>query len=220
MKKVWVVAIAIALLTAGCSSNSGDKDNKASSSVEASSTPSQSPEASSSPEASKSPEASAAPGEEEVNIVFPASLNQNGEVEGMTAEVKEAGATNIVTNGDGSVTATISQKNLDKLLEKYHSELMTMIEGVHSEENASSIKDLTYDEDTFQEYDITVDKAAYTSADSMDGLVIFGLAMQSMMYQIYSGVEETDLKVTFNLIDESTGEIFDTTVLPEAAPAQ
>lgn len=53
----------------------------------------------------------------------------------------------------------------------------------------------------------------------MDGLVILGLGMQSMMYQIYSGVKEADIKVTFHMIDASTGEVFDTTVLPEATPA-
>lgn len=189
MKKVWVLVLFIALLTVGCSSNNGEKSNNA--------------------------EKSSATDEGEVTIVFPASLNEGGDVEGMTAEVKEAGATNIEENSDGSVTVEISQENLDKLLEKYHSELLTLIEGVHSDENESSIKDLSYDEDTFQEYDITVDKAAYESDESMDGLIIFGLAMQSLMYQVYSGVDEADINVTFNLIDESTGEVFETSVLPE-----
>jgi len=138
----------------------------------------------------------------------------------MTAEVKEAGATNITENGDGSVTATISQDNLDKLLQKYHAELSAVIEGAQSGDGSSSIKNLEYDEATFNEYNITVDRAAYESEDSADGLVIFGLAMQSMMYQVYSGVPEADMKITFNLIDESTGEVFETSVLPEAAPVQ
>lgn len=200
-----------AMLAAGCSSKNGEEGSNKGASDKT---------AANKVEAGNNTETSDATGEEEVTIVFPASLNETGDVEGMTAEVKEAGATNVAENGDGSVTATISQKNLDTLLKKYHSELLTLIEGVHSDGNSSSIKDLTYDEDKFQEYNITVDKAAFESPDSADGLVIFGLAMQSMMYQVYSGVAEADIKVTFNMIDESTGEVFETSVLPEAAPAQ
>jgi hypothetical protein len=225
MKKASILVLTAALLLAGCSGNKEEKNaaSPANSSSQASPSPSASPseEPNPSAEASPSAEESGAAGAGEVSIVFPASLNESGDVEGMTAEVKEAGATGITENGDGSVTATISQENLDKLLQKYHSELLSVIEGVQSADAAStSIRDLSYDENTFQEYSITVDRAAYESEESVDGLVIFGLAMQSLMYQVYSGVQEADIKVIFNLIDESTGEVFDTTVLPEAAPAQ
>lgn len=218
MKKTWVLVLIIAFLAAGCSSNNGEKSTNtgAKNSAEASNNT----ETGKNTETNKDAETSGATGTGEVSIVFPASLNENGDVAGMTAEVKEAGATNIVENSNGSVTVAISQENLDKLLEKYKSELSTMIKDVHSNGNTSSIKDLTYDEETFQEYSLTVDKAAYESEESVDGLVVFGLAMQSMMYQVYSGVAEADIKVTFNFIDASTGEIFETTVLPEVTPAQ
>ncbi|CAH1199078.1 hypothetical protein PAECIP111893_01224 [Paenibacillus plantiphilus] len=212
MKKTWVLVLIIAFLMVGCSSNNGEKNTNTGAKNNA--------ETSNNTATSKNTETSGATEKGEVSIVFPASLNENGDVAGMTAEVKEAGATNIVENSNGSVTVAISQENLDKLLEKYKSELSTMIEGIHSNANTSSIKDLTYDEETFQEYSLTVDKAAYESEESLDGLVVFGLAMQSMMYQVYSGVAEADIKVTFNFIDASTGEVFETTVLPEATPAQ
>ncbi len=222
MKKASILILTVALLLAGCSGNKEEKNAASPSAAtsSASASPSAQPSPSPSAEASSSAEASNAPSAGEVSIVFPASLNESGDVEGMTAEVKEAGATNITENGDGSVTATISQENLDKLLQKYHAELSAVIEGAQSGDGSSSIKNLEYDEATFNEYNITVDRAAYESEDSADGLVIFGLAMQSMMYQVYSGVPEADMKITFNLIDESTGEVFETSVLPEAAPVQ
>jgi|GEM_PF-2079870 len=222
MKKASILILTVALLLAGCSGNKEEKNAASPSAAtsSASASPSAQPSPSPSTEASSSAEASSAPSAGEVSIVFPASLNESGDVEGMTAEVKEAGATNITENGDGSVTATISQDNLDKLLQKYHAELSAVIEGAQSGDGSSSIKNLEYDEATFNEYNITVDRAAYESEDSADGLVIFGLAMQSMMYQVYSGVPEADMKITFNLIDESTGEVFETSVLPEAAPVQ
>lgn len=222
MKKASILIMTVALLLAGCSGNKEEKNAASPSAAtsSASASPSAQPSPSPSAEASSSAEASNAPSAGEVSIVFPASLNESGDVEGMTAEVKEAGATNITENGDGSVTATISQENLDKLLQKYHAELSAVIEGAQSGDGSSSIKNLEYDEATFNEYNITVDRAAYESEDSADGLVIFGLAMQSMMYQVYSGVPEADMKITFNLIDESTGEVFETSVLPEAAPVQ
>ncbi|WEK54413.1 MAG: hypothetical protein P0Y55_18055 [Candidatus Cohnella colombiensis] len=206
MKKAGVFILIIALLMTGCSSKNGEKSSNTG--------------ANDNVEASSSAESSGATGDGEVTIVFPASLGAPEDVEGMTAEIVEAGATNTVKNDDGSVSVAISQENLNKLLEKYHSELTTMIEGVHSAENTSSIKNLDYDKEKFQEYNITVDKAAYESEESVDGLVIFGLTMQSLMYQIYSGVKESDIKVTINLIDQSTGEVFETSVLPEATPEQ
>ena len=154
-------------------------------------------------------------GTDEVIVVFPASISMDGDTEGMTAEIQEAGATSVEENEDGSVSVAISAENLDKLKEKYHQELSEMIDGIHSEGNMSSIKDIAYDEERFNTYDLTVDKAAYQSEDSMDGLLLFGLAMQSLMYQVYNGEDEADIQVIFNLIDESTGEIFETNTLPE-----
>jgi hypothetical protein len=198
----WILVLIIVLLAAGCSSNNEVESNNAGSNNNVA--------------AGDNAETSGATDEGEVTIVYPAFLNETGDVEGMTAEAKEAGATNIIENSDGSVTATISQENLDKLLEKYHSELQTIIDGTQSEGNTTSIKDLVYDKDNFQNYSITVDRAAYESEESADGLIIFGLAMQSLMYQVYSGVEGTDIKVTFNMIDAESGETFEASVFPEA----
>jgi hypothetical protein len=211
-KTAWVLVLIIVLLAAGCSSNNAVESNNAGSNNNV--------VAGNNAEASGATEASDAADKGDLTIVYPAFLNETGDVEGMTAEAKEAGATNITENSDGSVTATISQENLDKLLDKYHSELSAIIEDAQSEGNSTSIKDLVYDKDKLQNYSITVDKAAYESEESPDGLIIFGLAMQSMMYQVYSGVVGEDIKITFNMIDASTGETFETSVFPEATSAQ
>lgn len=81
---------------AGCSSNKGETSSDTGVNNDA--------EASSSAEPSGSAAPSGAASGGEVTIVFPASLNTNNDVEGMTAEVKEAGAANIVENSDGSVS--------------------------------------------------------------------------------------------------------------------
>lgn len=190
MRRTWILVVLVALFVAGCSSNKNDNSNSAG--------------------------ASSAAASGDVTLVFPAMMNESGDVESMTAEVKEAGGTNITPNDDGSVSVTISQENRNKLLEKYQGEIASLIEGLHSDTNSSAIKDLSFDKDTFKEFNLTVDKAAYESSDGAEGLAIFALAMQGIMYQVYSGVDSADLKVTFNLIDESTGETFETSVFPEA----
>lgn len=49
----------------------------------------------------------------------------------------------------------------------------------------------------------------------MDGFAIFGLAIQSMFYQLFEGVSEEDYKATFQLKDENTSKVFDTIVYPD-----
>jgi len=58
-----------------------------------------------------------------------------------------------------------------------------------------------------------VDRAAYEN--SFDGFAALGLGLQGMFYQAFDGVPSDKLKVTINIQDESTGEIFNTVVYPD-----
>lgn len=196
MKKIWILVLIFALLLTACSSDKEEQGNDTKGSANT--------------EESGADDATTG---DEVTIVFPVSVIGDA-MENVTSEIEAAGATNITKSDDGSVVATLSQENLDKLLQKYHSEITEMSDNLQAEDNFSSIKKMEYDKDTFQTFELTVNKESYTSEESLDGLVLFGLAMQSMMYQIYSGVDEADMSVTFHMIDESTGEVFETTVLP------
>lgn len=201
MKKIWFLFLFIALLAVGCSNNDASTDDVSDEDAE---------ETTAVDEEEESDEED----EDIVTLVLPAFLKEDGLIESAIEELNEAGATTTEENSDGSVTVEISQEGLDSLLEKYHQEIVTAIEEIDTTDSESSIKDLSYDEETYQEFNLTVDKQAYESDDNMDGLILFSLSMQSIMYQVYSGVDEADIQVTFNLIDESTGEIFSTEVFP------
>lgn len=142
---------------------------------------------------------------------------EGNDFDGMTEEIKTAGATAIVQNDDGSASVTISQEKLNQLLQKYEHEMTDMINGLQSDANSSAVKALGYDQETFRSFDLTVDRAAYESdEDGVIGLAVFGLAMQGLMYQVYAGlaVEESPT-ITFNFIDTDTGEVFYTETLPQ-----
>jgi len=75
-----------------------------------------------------------------------------------------------------------------------------------------SIKEISYNKD-FSEFDIKVDREAYENG--LDGFAIFGLVLSGAYYGAFDGKTEDDLKLTFNMIDAATNEVFDSTVFPD-----
>ena len=85
------------------------------------------------------------------------------------------------------------------------------VEDIKNDTTFTSIQDITYN-DSFTEFTMIVDKATYEN--SMDEFAALGLGMNGMFYQVFDGVK--DYKVTVNVKDASTGEVFKTIVYPDS----
>ncbi|MGU3472876.1 hypothetical protein ACLBWT_17240 [Paenibacillus sp. D51F] len=58
------------------------------------------------------------------------------------------------------------------------------------------------------------DKAAYEG--SFDAFAALGVALPSMLYQVYTGTDADKTKVTVHIQDQASGEVFNTVVYPDA----
>ena len=108
----------------------------------------------------------------------------------------------------------VKEKVLDYIKKEYKDRktigVDSITEIVNSDEY-SSIKEISYNKD-FTEFDITVDQNAFNN--SMDGFVIFSLAISSTYYNGLDGKSD-DLKLTMNMIDEATGKEYDSFIFPD-----
>lgn len=52
--------------------------------------------------------------------------------------------------------------------------------------------------------------------NSFDGFAALGLGMSGIYYQLFDGVDMDKNKVTIHLKDDSTGEVYDSIVYPDA----
>lgn len=148
-----------------------------------------------------------------VSITLPASMFEGQDMDQVIADAKEEGVTDVVKNDDGSVTYTMSKSDHSKLLKEMSDGIASYAEELAEEDTFASIKKIEYNK-SFSEFSMIVDKEKYEN--SMDGLVSMGLGMQGVLYQTYEGVDSGKQKVTVNIQDESTGEVFHTIVYPDA----
>ncbi|MNZ90492.1 hypothetical protein D3C78_1094560 [compost metagenome] len=92
-------------------------------------------------------------------------------------------------------------------------EIDKSLEEMKTDNTFSSIKDITHN-DSFNLYTLTVDKASYEG--SMDAFAAFGIGIQGVFYQIFEGIDPDKTKVTIDIKDEATGEVFDSITYPDA----
>lgn len=145
-----------------------------------------------------------------VEITLPASFFQ-GDTEQAIENAKSQGVSEAVVNEDGSVTYKMSKATHEKMLKEMKDQAAQTIEEFANDEDFASIKDITYN-DKLSEFTMIVDREAYEN--SFDGFVALGLGLQGMLYQAFDGVPSEKQKVTINIKDQSTGEVFDTVVYP------
>ncbi|WP_010274663.1 hypothetical protein [Paenibacillus senegalensis] len=204
MKKTLGMIVAAAMIASGCSAAGGEQN---------------------SPEPKKTNESVAEGGQSQagegievdkkllnVSITLPASMFEDQDLEQITEDAKKQGVKEVVKNDDGSVTYTMSKSDHSKMLKEMGDEIAKFADELVNEATFASIKNIKYN-DSFSEFSLIVNKEAYEN--SMDGLVMMGMGMQGMMYQMFSGVDADKQKVTINVEDESTGEIFHTLVYPD-----
>lgn len=153
-----------------------------------------------------------------VEITLPASfLELEGDeeinIDEMKEEAKENGIKDVELNNDGSVTYTMSKSKHRELLDEMQEGIEENIDEVVNSEDFPSIKEIQANK-KYDRYDVIVDQESYEN--SFDGFGVLGVAFSSMYYQLFEGVNPSDYEVIIDMIDEETGEVFDTIVYPDA----
>ncbi|MFS0726580.1 hypothetical protein [Paenibacillus sp. 1P07SE] len=199
MKKAAGILLAAALIVSGCGgeapSNVGNQENSA--------------------------HTSAAGGADtkskDVQITLPAGMFEDQDMDQVIEQAKQEGVKEAVINEDGSVTYTMSKANHEEMLAELGQGIADYAEELLNDGTFPSVKDVSINE-TYSEYTLTVDQAAFEN--SMDAFVMMGLGIQGMMHQMMEGRQTDEQKVTVNVKDEGSGEIFNTVVYPEALQNQ
>jgi hypothetical protein len=151
-----------------------------------------------------------------VEVTLPASLfatgdDDEGAVDNAIEEAKKQGVSEAKKNEDGSVTYRMTRIVHEKMLQSIKDGLSSSIEEIKKNGNTPSIKDIKLSDD-LTNVQIIVDKEAFEN--SMDGIVVLSLFLGIGYYRAFDGVK--DFKIVFDYVDAATGEVFDTTVYPDA----
>jgi len=199
MKKILIaVLIAVVFIVSACSaSNDSNKEEK--------------------PDEKKTEESG---GELEVDkgilsveVTIPATFMEGEDIDNVVAEAKKDGIKDVTKNEDGSVTYKMSKAEHKKLMKEMKTNVTTYVDEIINDDDFASIQDIKHN-GSFSEFTVVVDKAAYEN--SFDGFATLGLAMSGMYYQAFDGTNADKLNVTVHSKDASTGEVFGTTVYPDA----
>lgn len=153
--------------------------------------------------------ASLPPEDEFREITLPASLFGDEDAGTLIAETE--GRDDLTVNDDGTITYRMSKAEYETMREDARENILQTLEEIKSGSNFASIKDVTHN-DSFTEFELTVDKAAYEN--SFDSLVGMTIGFSGAFYQLIEGVPNGETKTTITVKDEATGEVFDTVVFP------
>ena len=151
-----------------------------------------------------------------VEVTLPASLFEGEDIDETITQMKEDGVKEVIKNDDGSLTLKMSKSEHEKLMDNMESQMKEFVKEMETSEDFTSIQKVEHNK-AFDEFTITVDKAAYEN--SFDGFALLGLAIQTLYYQLFDGVSEDDYEMTVKLKDAETSEIFETIVYPDALEA-
>ena len=148
----------------------------------------------------------------DVELTLPADFFDGQTPEEIEASAKEQGVKEVKINEDGTVYYKISKSDHKKMMNKLETSIKESMEELVTSGDAPSFKEIKYNKD-FTEFDVTVDREAFEN--SMDAFMIFTFAFSGSFYNAFEGEDLHDLKITVNMIDAVTNEVFDTTVFPD-----
>ena len=147
-----------------------------------------------------------------VDVTLPASFFLDSTEEEIIAKAKGNGVIETVVNKDGSVTYTMSKSKHKEMMKEMKESVVSTIDEIVNSGDYTSIKDISYNK-SFTKFDVKVNRQQYEAG--FDGFAILGLVMGSAYYNAFDGNSGEDLQVVFNMIDETTGEIYDTAIYPD-----
>ncbi|MED4599851.1 hypothetical protein P9314_03905 [Paenibacillus validus] len=148
-----------------------------------------------------------------VEVTLPASFFKDQDVDKAIEKAKSEGVKEAKKNPDGSVTYIISKSKHAEIIKGMEESVSQTVNDLKSGKNFKSIKDVSHNKD-YSEFTMTVDKNAFEK--SLDGFSLLGISMSAMYYQLFDGVSNDKIKVTIQLKDETTNNIFKTIVYPDA----
>ena len=152
-----------------------------------------------------------------VEVTLPAYFlgvdDEELDIDQVVKDAKEQGIKDVIVNDDGSITYIMSKSKHKEMMGEMQEGITETIENLLSDEDFTSYQDIAANKD-FTEFDVVVIRDAYEN--SFDGFGILGLAFSSLYYQLFDGANPDDYRAVINIMDEATGEIFDTIVYPDA----
>ncbi len=148
-----------------------------------------------------------------VEITLPALFFEGQDIDQTIAEAKKEGVSEVIANNDGSLTYKMSKSKHKEMIANLETSLVESIEEIKNSEDYSSIKDLTHNK-SLTEFTLVVDKKIFEN--SFDGFATISLGIVGMYYQLFNGADSNEYTVTIFIQDETSNEVFDTIVYPDA----
>lgn len=145
-----------------------------------------------------------------VEITLPPELFEDEDLDQVIENAKEQGVSEVTKNDDGSLTYKMSKSVYNEMLKEIEASVVDAVE--EAKQNAESINDITYNKG-LSDFTLVVDRQGFEN--SFDGFVSITLGISGIYYQIFTGENVDDAKVTINVEDEASGEVFDTIVYPD-----
>ncbi|PID23334.1 hypothetical protein [Sporosarcina sp. P7] len=148
----------------------------------------------------------------DVEVTIPSSFFPDDDLNEVATKAKESGMKSATVNPDDTITYKMSKAKHKELMSKMKNNLVEYTDELVSNDDFSSIKDITYDKN-FKEFSMVVDQEAIEN--SFDGFAVLGLGMAGMFYQLFDGVNSEQLDVTIHSVNEATGERIGTVNYPK-----
>ncbi|REB08874.1 hypothetical protein DVB69_05300 [Sporosarcina sp. BI001-red] len=192
----WIVGAVLILALTGCSSNSEDKSEKSGKDKETNET------------------VAVEKGLLSVEVTIPQSFLDEENPDDIIASAKEEGI-EVKKNEDGSLTYHMTKAQHKKMLKDMKEGITKSVAEFEENEDMPSVKKIDHN-GNFSKFTVTVDREAYEN--SFDGFVVFGLGMGGLYYQLFEGGQPEQNKVTLEMKDEQTGEVFNKVTYPDDLP--
>lgn len=148
----------------------------------------------------------------DVEITIPGSFFPDEDLNEVAANAKESGMKSATVNPDDTITYKMSKAKHKELMTEMKNNLVEYTDDLVSNDEFSSIKDITYDKN-FKEFSMVVDQEVFEN--SFDGFAVLGLGMAGMFYQLFDGINSDKLDVTIHSVNEATGERIETVNYPK-----
>lgn len=149
-----------------------------------------------------------------MNVEMTVPLDLLGEdIEGFEESLIEEWDGKVVKKDDTAITVKMSKKEHAKMLKEFQESIEAGFQELIEDDELRSIKDITANKD-FTSIKMLVDRDAFEN--SLDSFSIISLGFSSMFYQVFDGKDLEKEKITIEIEDEATGEVFQEVVYPDA----
>lgn len=145
-----------------------------------------------------------------VDVTLPPAFFEDETPEEIEAAAKENGFLKCVVHEDGSVTYTMTKLKRAEILRDFKGTIDESITELTSggENEPQSFRSIIYNAGVTQ-FDVRVDRTAYENS-WLGSFYIIQLYLLGGYYQLFNGVPNEQIDVIVNVIDDSSGEVFNT----------